>query len=115
MPKTNELTCADCPWMHACPVDERWWGDKDGSGRFSWPPEATGECPIRRIVRVMRDAHRELRVENELQVQEVASLQETLAKIQAVGFNKDCLFCGFKDKEIKKALGTNEETTLQTI
>ena len=64
MPKTKERTCADCPWMHDCPVDERWWGDKDGSGRFSWPPEATGECPLRRMVRVTRDAHRELRAEN---------------------------------------------------
>ena len=46
---------------------------------------------------VKREEVRELEAENE-------RLRETLKKVQGLGYNKDCLFCGFKDKTVKEAL-----------
>lgn len=32
-------------------------------------------------------------------------LKNSLKKVQELGYNQDCLFCGFKDKAAKEALG----------
>lgn len=35
---------------------------------------------------------------------EIRRLREALEKVSALGYNKDCLFCGFKDRAVKQAL-----------
>ena len=36
-------------------------------------------------------------------------LREALEKVQKLGYNEDCMFCGFKDKAVKQALEGRRE------
>ena len=64
-------------------------------------PEATS---LRAAVKLTEKAHL-LCIEERMAAQEEADrLRASLERVQSVGHNLDCLFCGFKDKEVLKAL-----------
>jgi len=51
----------------------------------------------------------ELLRENTRLERENKRLREALNKVQKLGYNEDCLFCGFKDRAVKEALEGGED------
>ena len=83
-----------------CGREER-WEEKDEPKIKDLETE---NASFRAAVELTEKAH-ELCIAERMKLQEEADrFRATLERVQSVGHNLDCLFCGFKDKEVIKAL-----------